>query len=321
MWFYMSILLVFIGVMTMLYHFAYRKKVTQQLKTMNTVLAELSTVKDARQKIVLPQNAPLAEVAFSLNQLLADKNEEIYKLQQTEQSQRTFLNHLSHDIRTPLTSLIGYLDAFDKGYLEKNELQEYLPLVLKKAEQLKLLTDQLFFWFKLEDSKEMYTDTLDIKLYDLNELTRECAVVWIPLLEQLNLTYQFEIAEEALPFMIDRMAYTRIIENLLNNCVQHSQAKRLCLCLKSDRNGVRLIIEDDGIGISEQDQPFIFQKLYRCDSARSQSGSGLGLAITKELVRRLGGNISVKSQENQGCMFEVWLSKNDFSTKGSQDFL
>ncbi|WP_321382495.1 HAMP domain-containing sensor histidine kinase [uncultured Enterococcus sp.] len=321
MWFYMNILLVFIGIMTMLYHFVYRKKVTQQLKTMNTVLAELSTVKDARQKIVLPQSAPLAEVAFSLNKLLADKNEEIYKLKQTEQSQRTFLSHLSHDIRTPLTSLIGYLDAFDKGYLEKNELQEYLPLVLKKAEQLKQLTDQLFFWFKLEDSTELYTDMLDIKLYDLNELTRECAVVWIPLLEQRNLAYQFEIEEEPLPFMIDRMAYSRIIENLLSNCVQHSQAKKLCLCLKSDRNGVRLIVKDDGIGISEQDQPFIFQKLYRCDSARSQSGSGLGLAITKELVRRLGGSISVKSQEKQGCMFEVWLSKNDFSTKESQDFL
>lgn len=319
MWVYLCAFLALAGVFGIFYHFTYRRKIAQQLKMIRTILDELSSEKESRQKIVLFQTAPLAEVGFSLNQLLADKNEEIYELRQIEQSQRTFLNHLAHDVRTPLTSLIGYLDAFDKGYLEQEQLAEYLPLVLKKAEQLKVLTDQLFFWFKLEDTKEIFTESIDLQQYDLNELTREQAIQWIPLFEQHELTYQLLIGEEILPFTIDRIAYTRIMDNLLNNCLQHSQASTICLRLESEKNGVRLRIKDDGIGISESDLPFIFQKLYRCDSARSQSGSGLGLAITKELVRRFGGTITVESSENAGCMFDVYLPRS--KTEQNQDLL
>lgn len=321
MWTYLCVLLGLVSIVMTLYHFAYRRKITQQLKMIHSIVAELSTEKDSRQKIVLPQHAPLAEISFSLNQLLSDKNDELYELRQIEQSQRTFLNHLAHDVRTPLTSLIGYLDAFDKGYLEEEQLREYLPLVLKKAEQLKTLTDQLFFWFKLEDSRELFTDSLERKPQDLNELTREVAIQWIPLFEQQGIRYRIVIGEEALPFPVDSVAYTRIMENLLNNCLQHSQAKTIYICLKPEESGIRLRIRDDGVGISQQDLPFIFQKLYRCDSARSQTGSGLGLAITKELVRRFGGTISVESYKNQGCIFDVYLPETESNRQGNQSLL
>lgn len=315
MWLYFSILLVLVLLLLLFHHLAYRRKVEQQLRTISTILTDLSVMKDSRQKIVLPQNAPLAEVGFSLNQLLADKNDEIYELHRIEQSQRTFLNHLAHDVRTPLTSLIGYLDAFDKGYLEQEQLQKYLPLVLKKAEQLKTLTDQLFFWFKLEDNREEPAPSIHLKRCDLNELTREITIQWIPLFEREKLIYQIEIEEKPLPFMIDQVTYTRIVENLLNNCLQHSQAEKICLSLKPERKGVQLSIADNGIGISEKELPLIFQKLYRCDSARSQTGSGLGLAITKELVRRFEGTITVDSQKNQGTIFNVYLPNAELAVE------
>ncbi|WP_086350648.1 sensor histidine kinase [Candidatus Enterococcus clewellii] len=313
MWQYISIALFLFSVSIGLHHFAYRRKIKHQLNRIKTILVELSHTEHSRQKIVLPPKEPLAEIGFSLNQLLADKNDEIYELRRIEQSQRTFLNHLAHDVRTPLTSLIGYLEAFEKGYLEKEKLQEYLPLVLKKAEQLKTLTDQLFFWFKLEDSQEAFTDPALLETLDLNELTREITIQWLPQFEQQGLHYHIEIGEEPLLFKIDPVAYTRIVENLLNNCLLHSQASCLSLSLNAESEGIRLKIADDGIGISKKDMPFIFQKLYRCDPARAQTGSGLGLAITKELVRRFGGSITAIS-EGQGCVFEIYLPSSKHSS-------
>ncbi|MGC6768268.1 sensor histidine kinase [Enterococcus sp. LJL51] len=306
---------VILGVGCLLYLAAYRRKMNQQLEQINRVLANLASEKSSQQKIILAENEQLADIAFSINQLNAQKNERIYELEQIEQSQKSFLSHLSHDIRTPLTSLIGYLEALEGGYLDEQKLMnEYLPLILKKAQQMQRLTDQIFLWFKLEDSKETPVELEERKPFDLGELTREIAAQWIPLFEKAEINYQIDIPEEAVYLSLDELAYTRVMENLLKNCLMHSQATALHLYLKEDEKTVYLGVQDNGIGISSKDLPFIFQKLYKCDPARSASSSGLGLAITKELVSRMNGDIKAVSEAGLGSLFEVCLSKDSGNT-------
>ena len=132
---------------------------------------------------------------------------------------------------------------------------------------------------------------------------------WVPMLENHGLAYEIEIPETEYATRVDPTAYTRILNNLLQNVLTHSGADRVTLTVTETEQQAKIIVADNGKGISAADLPHIFERMYRCDHSRSAKGTGLGLSIAKELVNVHKGTITAESSPGAGTAFTITLPK------------
>ena len=197
--------------------------------------------------------------------------------------------------------MIGYLDAIDKRVVNGKEMEEYFQIARSKAYDLKEYIDILFEWFKLQSSE---IDLL-IENVEIIELTRRILRDWIPILEENDIDFEIDMPERPIFIKIDRDKYGRIINNLLQNVISHSKASKLYISISNNDRRVFISIKDNGIGISDTNLPYIFDRLYKCDAGRSRKGSGLGLAIVKQMVEVMQGEISVESKEGEFTNFII----------------
>ncbi len=277
------IILVFICIQQLLY-----------LRHIHRQLEEwLVFIKDAhktpQRNFFVKGNNILAEINFELNRILKESRRQFVKLQRAEAASHQLLTDLSHDVRTPLSSLTGYLEALDLHTAKDTE--EYIHVAYRKALELRELTDMLFQWFKLTSDEQRY----QMNIYDINELTREILIEHIPVFEKNQISFTAEIPDDEWTVKIDRIAYARIIGNLISNAITHGQCSLIEIELKKNSGYVFLSVSNNGISIPEDAIPFIFERLYQCDTSRSGSGNGLGLAIVRELTGAMSGEITVRS--------------------------
>ncbi|MDU6265790.1 MAG: HAMP domain-containing sensor histidine kinase [Anaerocolumna aminovalerica] len=256
-----------------------------------------------RDKLFAKGNGQIADISYELNKIIDTNLIQIAQLKKADEANKQILTGLSHDVRTPLASLLGYLEALQKGSLDEVEKQEYLEVAFRKANDLKAYVDMLFEWFKLSSNEQQSV----IETVDINEQTREIIIEWLPVLEQSSIALSVNIGDEDLPVSIDRMAYSRILNNLMQNAIQHSHCTQISIIIRQDVNRVLISVVNNGQIIPEDQLPHIFERLYKGDRARTGKGSGLGLAITKELVTNLHGEISVSSTQNEGTKFQISL--------------
>ena len=215
------------------------------------------------------------------------------------------MTSLSHDVKTPLASLVGYLEAIENGLVSGSEKEAYIRVAASKAYRLRDFVTALFEWVKLDAGEQVF----HFEVADLNELSRSIMADWVPVLENSGLAYDIDIPENDYLLRIDPNAYTRILNNLLQNVLVHSEADRIQLCLHEDSQQAVVSLADNGKGIAAQDLPHIFERMYQCDEARSAEGNGLGLSIAKELVEAHQGTLSVDSTLGAGTTFWVTLPK------------
>lgn len=211
------------------------------------------------------------------------------------------MTSLSHDVRTPLTTLIGYLDAAHKGIVTGKDKDEYVEIARRKAHDLKEYIDVLFDWFKLNSDEFV----LSIDPVEAAELTRNILIDWIPIFEDKKIDYSIDIPEQPFGVRLDPDAYMRILNNLVQNVIVHSHADKINISLsKQDRN-MRILVTDNGVGIEKDDLKHIFERLYKCDKGRSEKGSGLGLSIVHQLVEKMNGTITAESTPGNGTTFTL----------------
>ena len=132
---------------------------------------------------------------------------------------------------------------------------------------------------------------------------------WVPLLESHGLTYEIEIPETEYITRVDSTAYARIFNNLLQNILTHSDARQVSLTITETEQQAKIMVADNGKGISATDLPHIFERMYQCDHSRSAKGNGLGLSIAKELVSAHKGTITAASVPGAGTTFTLTLPK------------
>ena len=215
------------------------------------------------------------------------------------------MTSLSHDVKTPLASLVGYLEAIESGLVEGAEKDEYIHVAFEKANRLKEFVATLFEWVKLDAGEQIY----HFSVFDINELTRNVVAEWVPILESADMEYNIDIPEKECPVRADLNAYTRILNNLLQNVLTHSGADHLTLGIEDEAHRVKIMVADNGRGISSSDLPHIFERMYQCDRSRSAQGNGLGLSIAKELVNAHKGTITATSVPGTETTFTVLLPK------------
>lgn len=277
-------------------------KERQQVKELAEALADVRNGNGNRRVLADP-NQLLSPLVYGINDVVRSYEGRIAAFQQTEETNKQLMTSLSHDVRTPLTTLIGYLDAVHKGVVTGEEREEYIETARRKAYDLKGYIDVLFDWFKL-NSNEF---TMSIQREETAELTRSILIDWIPIFEDQNMEYSIDIPDQPVRVDVDPDSYLRIINNLMQNVVTHSQASIVHVYMKKQEDTMRLSVVDNGIGIGKDDLKQIFSRLYKCDKGRSEKGSGLGLSIAHQLAEKMGGQLSAESSPGQGTAFILTL--------------
>lgn len=280
--------------------------IKRQLKDMTDALNDIQSG-NGNRKILAANNELTADLAYKINEIVYRYEEQLSQLKAAAETNRQLMTSLSHDVRTPLTTLIGYLDAIHRGVVIGKERENYLEIARRKAHDLKEYIDILFDWFKMNSSEF----ALSIERVELAELTRNILKDWIPIFEENHLGHEIKIPEKPLFAEIDLDGYSRIINNLVQNVITHSQATKIKIEITEKEKIIEIRIADNGIGIEKADLRHIFERLYKCDRGRSGKGSGLGLSIVQQIAEKMGGKITVQSEPNQYTVFTVFFpSKN-----------
>lgn len=255
------------------------------------------------RRLLTFDNVMTSDLCYKINGIVSNCKNQLMQNADIEQANRQIMTSLSHDVKTPLTSLLGYLDAIQNGVVSGKEKDSYIEIAWRKAYDLKEYVDTLFEWFKLNSNERQFS----FEPIDINELTRNIVIEWIPQLEKSGIIYNISIEDKELYLPLDTSAYTRIVSNLIHNAILHSGGSRIDICIDNDRNKASLSIIDNGKGIPTNSISYIFDRLYKHDEARNTKGSGLGLSIVQELVKAHKGRISVESLPYTKTAFIVHL--------------
>ena len=180
-------------------------------------------------------------------------------VRQAEVTKRQLMTSLSHDVRTPLTTLIGYLDAAHKGIVTGKDKDDYIETARRKAHDLKEYIDVLFDWFKLNSDEFV----IAMNKVEVVELTRDILIDWIPVFEDKQIDYNIDIPEQPFWVELDSDAYMRILNNLIQNVISHSHADKIGISLSKQHKNIKILVMDNGIGIEKEDLKHIFELLYK----------------------------------------------------------
>ena len=276
------------------------KRVKKQISEMYDVLADIKNG-NGNRRILSDTNELVAPLAYEINDIIVSYENRLSAFRQTDETNRQLMTSLSHDVRTPLSTLIGYLDAAQKGIVTGKDKDDYIETARRKAHDLKEYIDVLFDWFKLNSNEFI----MAINTVEAVELTRNILIDWIPIFEDKEIDYCIDIPEQPFRVNLDPDAYMRILNNLIQNVIAHSHADKIEISLSKQNGDIKILVSDNGVGIGKEDLKHIFERLYKCDKGRSEKGSGLGLAIAHQLVEKMNGTITAESVQGKGTAFTL----------------
>jgi len=226
-----------------------------------------------------------------------------------EQERKRMFANISHDLRTPLTSLLGYLDALqhDKS-LKNDEIAKFLQIAANKGNTLLRLLQDFFELAKLEaDNTE-----IELQKVDLIKITQEALLGFYPEFTRNEITPAVDLPDAPYYVSGDSAYLRRVLDNLLSNALRYGQAgKEIGITIRDESKAVRVEVWDRGHGISAKDLPHVFEHLYTGEASRNTAlrGTGLGLTIVKNLVERQGGQITVSSSPGERTVFSFYIMK------------
>lgn len=275
-------------------------RVKKQISAMADLLADVKNG-NGNRRILSAESELTAPLAYEINDIIVFYENRLSAFRQAEEANKQLMTSLSHDVRTPLTTLIGYLDAAHKEIVTGQDRDNYIKIACGKAHSLKEYINTLFDWFKL-NSNEL---AMEIKTVEAAELTRNILIDWIPIFEDKRIDYFIDIPEQPFKANLNADGYTRILNNLIQNVITHSHASKIEITLSEKSKNMQIVLADNGIGIKKEDLKHIFERPYKYDNAMSGKSSGLGLSIVHQLVKNMNGDITVKSTKENGTTFII----------------
>ena len=303
-----SVMIVVIGMICLLLviifcqQFLFQKRMQGELKKISEKLADILE-RDSDEKVMFFTDDPvLMDLLGQINRMLLDRQKVKIDYRKQELSSKKMLANISHDIKTPLTVILGYLEIMRIGREDDESLQK----VEAKAKQVLELINAFFTLAKLE-AGDMRMERTKV---NLSELCRENVLGFYELLLQKEFTVDISIPEDNLFVWGDRDSIDRILTNLLSNAIRYgSDGKYIGIALRSEGRFVYIDVADKGKGIDKAFAASVFERLYTMEDSRNRQiqGNGLGLTIAKNLAQQMGGDVLLESEPHVRTVFTVKL--------------
>lgn len=285
--------------------FAFRRGTQEKLKQISKKLSEILDT-DSDDKIMLfTDNKVLMNLAAQINRMLESRGKLKVDYRRAEISSKKMLSNISHDIKTPMTIILGYLEIMR---LSGSEEKEVLAKVEQTAQRVVELVNQFFTLAKLEAGD---TD-IEISKVDICEICKESILNFYDLLTQKEFEVEIDIPEKAVFVQANKDALQRILFNLISNVIRYgSDGKYLGIFLRPEEKYAYIDVVDKGKGIDKAFAKNVFERLYTMEDSRNREiqGNGLGLTIVKNLTHQMGGEITLDSEPSVRTTFTVKLRK------------
>ncbi len=282
-----ALLAVILG--TILAFFLARSQI-KPLKEMSSAVREFSKG-DLTRRVDVNCGGELEELGDSINRMA----EELSRL---EDSRRSFVANVSHELRSPITCMRGYVQAMQDGVIPAEDMPRYYQIVLDETDRLTSLVNDLLDLSRLESGKFPLT----LAPFDANELVRRVLINFEPRIDEKHIAVDVELAEGTLMVMADANRINQVVSNIIDNAVKFMDGEDSRLTVRTRREGknVRFIISNNGPRIAEADLPYIFERFYKADKAHtSGQGTGLGLSICQRILQQHGSKIEVRSDDSE----------------------
>lgn len=291
MWFIISIVLCIMLIISSVYHIIYRRQVeglSRQTAFLNEKKTELKINTDLNAK-------ELKSLAAEIRRLNDSFNETKISLIKQDAALRETITNLSHDIRTPLTSLDGYFQLLASEKIDQDKKEHYLGIIRNRIESLNSMLDELFTYAKLQDINY----SIELSELDITAVTADILMSFYDDIAGRGEEPVVSLSDEPVLINGNKEAYTRVVQNIIRNALVHG--KNLSISLRREATDVIFECSDELLNPDTViDTSRVFDRFYKADKARTNAkGSGLGLAITKELVERMGGKISAECRDGR----------------------
>ena len=238
----------------------------------------------------------IGELAELLNTLLKERKKERADYQKKEQMIADIYTNLSHDIRTPLTSLDGYFQLLEETQ-EENDRKRYIQIIQERIESLKEMLEELFTYTKLQNG----TYELKLEPQNVGQILKETVFSYYDDWAEQGISPQFEITEEPVWIRGNKQALRRTIQNIIRNGLDHGN-KEIRIQLSRNEKQMELVFQNKIEPGEQIDISRVFERFYKADKARSKSSTGLGLSIAKGFVEKMHGEIAAEIKEDWFCI-------------------
>lgn len=293
--FFLLLLLVFVLARQYYFH--------KRIKEM--IIVTRSILDGEKRQIFSTKEDELGTLSYEINQLASMYDKSQIKYENELFVKKQLISNLSHDVRTPLVSVIGYLEAIVENRIDGEQKDDYIDTAYQKAILLKDQVNQLFE-FVQSDANEI---SLSIDKVDVCELTRQIVIDFLPVIENEGIELNIHIPDDEIFAMVDKDSFVRVVQNVVKNSLTHAiEGKYLGVSLKKDAGCVFIDVADKGNGIGKEHMPYIFERLYKVDTVRSRGG-GLGLAIAKELSNKMNGDVEILRSIPGDTVFRIMFEE------------
>ncbi len=283
------------------------------------VRTALKNMRPAEKDITLYQNEQRVIDVKSSPLLDADRKQigtlvvfnDVTRLRRLENMRRDFVANVSHEIKTPLTAIKGFVETLQQGKVDQaDEYERFLAIIQKHVDRLNSIIEDLLALSRIEQEDER--KEINFQEAKIEDIFQAAIQLCRPKAEEKNIRIDLDCQKDA-SAIFDPTLIEQAVVNLLDNAIKYSEPQSTVLLTTLQQNSEVIIrVQDYGIGIAQKHLPRLFERFYRVDKARSRNmgGTGLGLAIVKHIAQAHGGHVTVESKLGEGSLFSIHLPQN-----------
>jgi len=302
---YLLIAMIIILLFVVGWQYLSRQKLKRELGEMHDQLARIIEQETAEKVFMQTNEQPVQQMLIQVNRLLSHNQKVVANDVRTKESLRKMLSNMSHDLKTPLTVILGYVEKLKQNdKMSEEERSEIVGRLHEKTSSVISLMKQFFDLVKLESGDVDFP----ISRLSINEICRKNVLEFYHLLQSKGLQVGVDIPEQNYFILGNEDALNRILSNLISNAIRYgSDGGVFGLTVREAGENIAIDIWDRGKGIAEVHLDLVFERLYTLDDARNPEfqGSGLGLSITKRLTEAMKGEIQLRSKPYEKTVFTV----------------
>lgn len=284
-----------------------------------TYVKPIAKINDAAKKMTMGEYDTSVNLKFvdrDLKNLSLNINNIANEFESLEQMRKSFVSNVSHELRSPLTSMQGFLQAMLDGTIEDKDRNQYLEIVLSETKRLSLLINSMLDLSRLESG----SNPLNMSAFNINELTEQVLQKLTPNLIAKNIGLSVDFVRDESYVYADREKITQVLINLIDNAIKYSSdGSEISVTTHIHGRKIYVAVKDNGIGISKKEQMLIWDRFYMADKARTPAknkGTGLGLSIVKQIIDDHKETIWVESTKGAGATFIFTLAMYDAAKSG-----